>query len=260
MTEIPKGATGKLQRIGLAAKLGLGEPRPEDRDVTSICVFGAGAIGGLMAAKLEMAGTPVTVVARGPHYEAHAAPRASSCVSEGKETVTQAARRHRPEGGRAAGLSRADPEGAFAAAGAGAAQAADRARTPPSSRRSTACPGGTPTSSAASSRASASSRSIPAATSGDALPPAQVLGCIVYPAADVRRARRDRAHLRRPLHPGRAGRQPQRARGEALRAADQGRPQGAGAAAHPRRALGQALGQHGLQPDRARSPARRSTR
>ena len=28
--------------------------------MTSICVFGAGAIGGLMAARLEMAGTPVT--------------------------------------------------------------------------------------------------------------------------------------------------------------------------------------------------------
>jgi len=56
--------------------------------VTSICVFGAGAIGGLMAAKLEMAGTPVTVVARGPHYEAM---RAKGLVlkSEGQETVTK---------------------------------------------------------------------------------------------------------------------------------------------------------------------------
>lgn len=56
--------------------------------MTSICVFGAGAIGGLMAAKLEMAGTPVTVVARGPHYEAM---RAKGLVlkSEGTETVTQ---------------------------------------------------------------------------------------------------------------------------------------------------------------------------
>jgi len=56
--------------------------------VTSICVFGAGAIGGLMAAKLEMAGTPVTVVARGPHYEAM---RANGLVlrSDGKETVTR---------------------------------------------------------------------------------------------------------------------------------------------------------------------------
>lgn len=36
----------------------------------SICVFGAGAIGGLVAARLEAAGTPVTVVARGPHLAA----------------------------------------------------------------------------------------------------------------------------------------------------------------------------------------------
>ena len=36
----------------------------------SICVFGAGAIGGYMAAKLEAAGTPVSLVARGPHLEA----------------------------------------------------------------------------------------------------------------------------------------------------------------------------------------------
>ncbi len=56
--------------------------------MTSICVFGAGAIGGLMAARLEMAGTPVTVVARGPHYEAM---RAKGLVlrSEGTETVTR---------------------------------------------------------------------------------------------------------------------------------------------------------------------------
>ena len=56
--------------------------------MTSICVFGAGAIGGLMAAKLEMAGTPDTVVARGPHYEAM---RAKGLVlkSEGTETVTK---------------------------------------------------------------------------------------------------------------------------------------------------------------------------
>lgn len=36
----------------------------------SLCVFGAGAIGGLLAAKLEAAGTPVSVVARGPHLAA----------------------------------------------------------------------------------------------------------------------------------------------------------------------------------------------
>jgi 2-dehydropantoate 2-reductase len=36
----------------------------------SICVFGAGAIGGYLAAKLEMAGTPVSIVARGAHLAA----------------------------------------------------------------------------------------------------------------------------------------------------------------------------------------------
>ena len=45
LAEIPKGATGKLQRIGLAQKLGLGS-------CMRICVFGAGAIGGLLGAKL----------------------------------------------------------------------------------------------------------------------------------------------------------------------------------------------------------------
>jgi 2-dehydropantoate 2-reductase len=38
--------------------------------VPSICVFGAGAIGGLMAARLEAAGTPVCIVARGAHLAA----------------------------------------------------------------------------------------------------------------------------------------------------------------------------------------------
>lgn len=56
--------------------------------MTSICVFGAGAIGGLMAAKLEMAGTPVTVVARGPHYEAMRT-KGLALRSEGQETVTK---------------------------------------------------------------------------------------------------------------------------------------------------------------------------
>ena len=36
----------------------------------SVCVFGAGAIGGLIAARLEAAGTRVAVVARGPHLAA----------------------------------------------------------------------------------------------------------------------------------------------------------------------------------------------
>lgn len=56
--------------------------------MTSICVFGAGAIGGLIAAKLEGAGTPVTVVARGPHGEALRG-NGLRLLSEGRDTVTR---------------------------------------------------------------------------------------------------------------------------------------------------------------------------
>ena len=54
----------------------------------SICVFGAGAIGGLMAAKLEAAGTAVSIVARGPHL---AAMQRDGLVlhSAGERTVTR---------------------------------------------------------------------------------------------------------------------------------------------------------------------------
>jgi len=54
----------------------------------SICVFGAGAIGGFLAARLEAAGTPVSVVARGPHL---AAMQADGLVLEsgGSRTVTR---------------------------------------------------------------------------------------------------------------------------------------------------------------------------
>ncbi len=53
----------------------------------SVCVFGAGAIGGLLAARLEMAGTRVSVVARGAHL---AAIQADGLVldSGGTRTVT----------------------------------------------------------------------------------------------------------------------------------------------------------------------------
>ena len=41
--------------------------------MSSVCVFGAGAIGGFLAARLELAGVGVNVVARGPHGAAMAA-------------------------------------------------------------------------------------------------------------------------------------------------------------------------------------------
>jgi len=52
-----------------------------------ICVFGAGAIGGLMAAKLAAKGeAEVTVIARGPHLAAMQA-KGLKLISEGTETV-----------------------------------------------------------------------------------------------------------------------------------------------------------------------------
>ena len=35
-----------------------------------ICIFGAGAIGGLLGAQLALAGADVTLIARGPHLAA----------------------------------------------------------------------------------------------------------------------------------------------------------------------------------------------
>ena len=54
-----------------------------------ICIFGAGAIGGLMAAKLALKGeTDVTVIARGPHLAAMQAD-GLRLVSEGQEVVAR---------------------------------------------------------------------------------------------------------------------------------------------------------------------------
>src|SRR5439155_1499262 len=53
-----------------------------------ICVYGAGAIGGLLGAKLALAGHEVTLIARGPHLEAMKA-RGLKLVSEGKTEIVR---------------------------------------------------------------------------------------------------------------------------------------------------------------------------
>ena len=68
--EIPKGPTGKIQRIGLAAALGLDGRGRAGRRRVRVCVYGAGAIGGYLAVRLARAGAEVSVVARGPHLAA----------------------------------------------------------------------------------------------------------------------------------------------------------------------------------------------
>ncbi len=52
----------------------------------SICIFGAGAIGGYMAAKLQAAGTAVSIVARGPHLAA--VQRDGLVLQSGGERIT----------------------------------------------------------------------------------------------------------------------------------------------------------------------------
>lgn len=54
----------------------------------SICIFGAGAIGGFLAAKLEASGTPVTVIARGAHLDAMRE-RGLTLVSGGETIATK---------------------------------------------------------------------------------------------------------------------------------------------------------------------------
>jgi 2-dehydropantoate 2-reductase len=52
-----------------------------------ICIFGAGAIGGYMAAKLVQAGADVSIVARGPHLAAMQ-DKGLTLIEEGKDPVT----------------------------------------------------------------------------------------------------------------------------------------------------------------------------
>ena len=52
-----------------------------------ICIFGAGAIGGYMGAKLAQAGADVSLVARGPHLAAMQA-KGLTLIEEGRDPVT----------------------------------------------------------------------------------------------------------------------------------------------------------------------------
>jgi 2-dehydropantoate 2-reductase len=53
-----------------------------------VCVYGAGAIGGFMGAKLALAGEDVTLIARGPHLEAMKK-NGLTLISEGKTEVVR---------------------------------------------------------------------------------------------------------------------------------------------------------------------------
>src|SRR6185312_12583708 len=55
-------------------------------EMARVCVFGAGAIGGYLAASLAKAGADVSIVARGPHLAAIQA-NGLKLIKDGEETV-----------------------------------------------------------------------------------------------------------------------------------------------------------------------------
>ena len=60
-----------------------------------ICIFGAGAIGGYMGAKLAQAGADVSLVARGPHLAAMQA-QGPDLIEDGQGSRDRASPRHAP--------------------------------------------------------------------------------------------------------------------------------------------------------------------
>ena len=212
------------------------------RRAMKIAIFGAGAIGGLLGRQLHQAGADVTFIARGPHLAAMQAEGVT--LHERRRDVHRAAALYRRScRGRAAGLCVRHAEGALAARRGGADRHADGTETARWSPASTACPTGISTGWIRRGGIVASRASTPAAWLWEALPPAQVIGCVVYPAAEVvapgviEHTYGDRFSLGEPDGS-------RSARAEALSAVLlEGRSEGAGAAAHPRRDLGEALGQ-----------------
>ena len=87
LDEIPKGATGKLQRIGLAEQLGL--TKTTVAVTMKICIFGAGAIGGHVGALLSRAGLDITLIARGPHLAAMKQHGLTLVTSDGDEFIAR---------------------------------------------------------------------------------------------------------------------------------------------------------------------------
>jgi len=149
----------------------------------SICVFGAGAIGGLVAARLEAAGTPVSVVARGAHLAAMAA-NGLALESGGERIVT------RPR-------AVSDPHAigpqdyVLLTLKAHSLEPALPQLTPLIGPDTTivAAVNGLPWWYCYGLPAPFTDRRLasvdPAGRLWDALPPAQTLGCIIYPAAEI---------------------------------------------------------------------------
>ena len=150
--------------------------------MTSICVFGAGAIGGLVAARLAASGTDVSIVARGPHRAAIEA-NGLKLVSENETIIT------RPRVADAAELGPQDYVLiTLKAQGIEPALPQLRHLIGPHTTIIAAI-NGIPWWYTYGPPAPVTDRQItavdPEGAVWAALPPAQTLGCIVYPAAEI---------------------------------------------------------------------------
>jgi len=149
-----------------------------------VCVFGAGAIGGYLAAKLSATGTAeVSCVARG-RTSPRCGPTASRSEAKGRRwSRTPAAPTTPAELGPQDFVVIAVKAHSLPAA-APSIQHLFGERTT-LVRRSTAFPGGTSTSRAGPGRTRGWRAWIPGGKLWDLLPPRRVVGCIVYPATEV---------------------------------------------------------------------------
>ncbi len=151
--------------------------------MTTVCVFGAGAIGGFLAARLEMAGTKVSVVARGPHLAAME--RDGLVLHSGGETFVT----HPVVASDPAALGPQDY--VFITLKAHSLQPALPQLRPLIGPGTTIVAGinGVPWWYCHGLGGAYEGRRVlsvdPDGTLWDALPPAQTLGCIVYPAAEI---------------------------------------------------------------------------
>ena len=206
-----------------------------------ICIVGAGAIGGYMGAKLAQAGADVSLVARGPHLAAMRE-HGLTLIEDGERStlpvtasedpaelgpqdyviVTLKAHSVPPMVTRMQPLL--GPETTVVMAVNGVPWWYFHGLEGPyeNLRLETVDPGG---------------------VQWDGIGPERVLGCVVYPAAEVPEPGGDPPHRGQPLLAGRAVGGEDPARPGAVGSAGQGRAARPGAPEDPRRAVGQALGQ-----------------
>ena len=194
--EIPKGPTGKLRAHRPRPRVGAGLMR--------VCIYGAGAIGGYLGAQLALAGADVTLIAPRATPRGHESGR-SQASDQRQRARGQPPVYRRPGRGRHPRLRDRHRQGAGDALHRGARiQHLLDEDTPvvtavngipwwyfyehggewDGHRLQTVDPGN---------------------LQWDAIGPHRVIGCVVYPAAEVNRTRGHTAHRGEPFHPRRTG-------------------------------------------------------